>query len=61
MRKIADHWNRRQLSVANGEVLTWLLMDDPRHGAPHVECAKVIAADGNSRLLHVTDALTKLP
>lgn len=58
--RFLDHWHQRELALLSGEVLHWTLIDDPRHKAPHVECARITAVDGHTRVLHRTEVLRLL-
>lgn len=55
--KFLDHWHQRDLELAGGDRLTWLLIDDPAHPA---QCFSLISAGGTIRLLHATEALELL-
>ena len=58
--RFLDHWHQRELLLPAGDVLHWTLIDDPRHKAPHVECARITAVDGRTRVLHPTEVLRLL-
>ena len=58
--RFLDYWNRRELRLLNGDVLRWVLIDDPAHGTPHAECFRLTSADGNSHVLHPTQAVRLL-
>ena len=33
-----EHWHGWALELPDGDVVRWVLMDDPQHSAPHAEC-----------------------
>ena len=51
----AEHGRRCELRLADGSVLSWTLVDDPRHHRPPVECGPVTMSDGSRRLLATHD------
>jgi hypothetical protein len=53
--KFRLHWHEREIVLPGGDRLTWALIDDPRHGAPHVEFGKITSLDGNTPILRPTE------
>ena len=47
-----QHWHDRELELADGDVLRWVLIDDPQHRGPHAECFR---SEGRGNL-HPTEA-----
>ena len=46
-----QHWHDREVELADGALLTWVLIDDPQHRGPHAECFRL---DGEG--LHPVEA-----
>ena len=55
-----DHWHLHQLDLADGDVLAWVLIDDPAHSRPHAECFRRTGPDGSNRGVHPTEAVRLL-
>lgn len=50
-----DRWHRRELELRDGDVLRWVLIDDPAR-RPLAECFRITRADGTSRGVHAVEA-----